>query len=83
MSNGALFVPKSELGIRCGDLRICGLGLRISPANTTNRVTAGRVSVLCPEDRMSVSERMQKDAVLVRPGQTVHGSFTFQPTVRC
>ena len=30
---------------------------------------------------MSVSERMQKDAVLVRPGQAVRGSFTFQPKV--
>ena len=34
-----------------------------------------------PEDRMSVSVRMQKDAALVRPGQAVHWSFTFEPKV--
>lgn len=34
-----------------------------------------------PEDRMSVTEQMRKDAALLEPGQSVDGSFTFESKV--
>jgi hypothetical protein len=32
-------------------------------------------------DRTSIGERMRKDAVLLKPGQSIRGSFTFDPRV--
>jgi hypothetical protein len=34
-----------------------------------------------PVDRMSVSERMRKDVLLLKPGQVVSGSFSFDSGV--
>jgi hypothetical protein len=82
VSNGALFVPKSQWGIRCGDTP--HLWARLEDNSGKHYEPGYGFSCLVgpsPEDRMSVSERMQKDAVLVRPGQAVRGSFTFQPKV--
>lgn len=79
VSNGALFVPRSQWGIRCGDPP--HLWARLEDKSGKHYEPGYVGSCLGPsaEDRMSVPERMQKDAVLLKPGQAVHGSFTFQP----
>ena len=79
VSNGALFVPKSQWGIRCGDPPHLWARLEDNSGKHYEPGYAGSCLGPSPEDRMSVSVRMQKDAVLVRPGQAGHGSFTFEP----
>src|ERR1700719_3991193 len=81
VSNGALFVPKSQWGIRCGDTPHLWARLEDNSGKHYEPGYAWSCLGTRPEDRMSVSERMEKDAVLVRPGQAVRGSFTFQPNV--
>ena len=81
VSNGALFVPKSQWGIRCGDPPHLWARLEDNSGKHYEPGYGGSCLGPSPDDRMSVSESMQKDAVLVRPGQAVHGSFTFQPKV--
>jgi hypothetical protein len=81
VSNGALFVPKSQWGIRCGDPPHLWARLEDNSGKHYEPGYVGSCLGPSPDDRMSVSEGMRKDAVLVRPGQAVHGSFTFQPKV--
>jgi len=81
VSNGALFVPKSQWDIRCGDPPHLWVRLEDNSGKHYEPGYGGSCLGPSPEDRMSVSERMRKDAVLVKPGQAVHGSFTFQPKV--
>lgn len=81
VSNGALFVPKSQWSIRCGDPPHLWARLEDNSGKHYEPGYGGSCLGPSPEHRMSVSQRMQKDAVLVKPGQTVHGSFTFQPKV--
>jgi hypothetical protein len=81
VSNGALFVPKSQWGIRCGDPPHLWARLEDDSGKHYEPGYAGSCLGPSPEDRMSVSVRMQKDAVLVKAGQAVHGSFTFEPKV--
>jgi hypothetical protein len=81
VSNGSLFVPRSQWDIRCGDPP--HLWARLEDQSGKHYEPGFGGSCLGPslEDGMSISERMQKDAVLVKPGQVVHGSFAFQPKV--
>jgi hypothetical protein len=81
VSNGALFVPKSQWGIRCSDPPHLWARLEDNSGKHYEPGYGGSCLGPSPEDRMSVSQRMQKDAVLVKPGQAVHGSFIFQPKV--
>ena len=81
VSNGALFVPKSQWSIRCGDAPHLWARLEDNWGKHYEPGYGGSCLGPSPEDQMSVSERMQKDAKLVKPGQVVHGSFTFQPKV--
>jgi hypothetical protein len=81
VSNGPLFVPKSQWDIRCGDAPHLWARLEDNSGKHYEPGYGGSCLGPSPEDRMSVPDRMQKDAVLVRPGQAVHGRFTFQPSV--
>ena len=81
VSNGALFVPKSQWGIRCGEPPHLWARLEDKSGKHYEPGYAGDCLAPIPDDRMSVPERMQKDAVLLKPGQAVHGSFTFQTKV--
>jgi hypothetical protein len=81
VSSAALFVPKSQWDIRCGDPPHLWAWLEDSSGKHYEPGYAGSCPGPSPEDRVSVSQRMHNDAVLVRPGQAVHGSFTFEPKV--
>src|SRR5690242_17131038 len=81
VSNGALFVPKSQWSLRCGDTPHLWARLEDNSGKHYEPGYGGSCLGPSPEDRMSVSERMQKDAVLVSPGQAVRGAFTFEPKV--
>jgi hypothetical protein len=81
VSNGALFVPKSQWGIRCGEPPHLWARLEDKSGKHYEPGYAGDCLGPIPDDRMSVPERMQKDAVLLKPGQAVHESFTFQTKV--
>ena len=73
--------PNHKLGIRRGDPPHLWARLEDNSGKHYEPGYGGSCLGPSPDDRMSVSESMQKDAVLVRPGQAVHGSFTFQPKV--
>ena len=78
VSNGALFVPKSQWDIRCGDPP--HLWARLEDSSGKHYEAGYGGSCLGPsrEERMSLSERMRKDAVLLKPGQSVSGSFRLE-----
>jgi hypothetical protein len=81
VSNGSLYVPASQWEIKCGNnphlwsLIEDGSGKHYEPG------FAGSCLGPNPIDRMSVSERMRKDALLLKPGQVVSGSFSFDSEV--
>jgi hypothetical protein len=79
VSNGALFFPISQWGIRCSDPP--HLWARLEDKSGKHYEPGYAGDCLGLEDRMSVPEGMRKDAVLLKPGQVVRGSFTFQPKV--
>ena len=81
MSNAALFVPKSQWDVRCGDPP--HLWARLEDNRGKHYEPGYAFSCLGPrpEDRMSISERMGKDAVLLKPGQALQGSFTFESKI--
>jgi hypothetical protein len=81
VSNGALFVPKSQWRMRCGEPPHLWARLEDKSGKHYEPGYAGSCLGPSAADRMSVSERIRADAVLVKPGQAVHGSFTFQPKV--
>ena len=79
VSNGPVFVPKSQWSVRCGDPPFLWARLEDKSGKHYEPGYAG--SCLGRRDRMSVPERMARDAVLLQPGQVVRGYFTFQPKV--
>lgn len=81
VSNGALFVPKSQWDIRCGDPPHFWARLEDTAGKHYEPGYGGSCLGPSPVDRMSIAERMGKDAVLLKPGQSVRGSFTFDPEV--
>lgn len=81
VSNGALFVPKSRWGIQCVAPPYVWARLEDRTGKHYEPGYAGSCLGPGPYDRMSVPERMRRDAVLVKPGQAVHGHFVFQPRV--
>lgn len=77
VSNGALYVPATQWEIKCGNPP--HLWSRLED-NSGKHYEPGYASSCLgpnPVDRMSVSERMRKDAVLLKPGHAVSGSFSF------
>jgi hypothetical protein len=77
ISNGALYVPRSQWEVKCGNPP--HLWSRLEGSSGKHYEPGYAFSCLGPSpvDRMSVSERMQKDAVLLKPEQEVTGSFIF------
>lgn len=80
VSNAALFVPKSQWEIKCGDPPHVWVRLEDSSGKHEPGYFGSCLGP-SPEDQMSVTERMRKDAVLLEPGQSVDGSFTFESKV--
>jgi hypothetical protein len=75
VSNGTLYVPRSQWEIKCGNPP--HFWSRLEDSSGKHYEPGYGFSCLGPSDadRMSVSERMQKDAVLLKPGQQATGSF--------
>ena len=81
VSNAALFVPKSQWDVRCGDPPHFWARLEDNQGKHYEPGYAFSCLGPRPEDRMSISERMGKDAVLLRQGQALQGSFTFESKI--
>lgn len=81
VSNGAFFVPKTQWDIRCGDPP--HVWARIEDSSGKHYEPGYGGSCLGPSqfDKMTLTERMQRDAVLLKPGQSMSGSFTFESKV--
>jgi hypothetical protein len=75
ISNGPIYVPKGQWDIRCGDPpHLWGL-LEDSKGKHYEPGYGGSCGGPSPVEKMSISERMLKDAVLLKPGQSVSGSY--------
>ena len=81
VSNGALYIPATQWEIKCGNPP--HLWSRLED-NSGKHYEPGYASSCLgpnPVDRESVSERMRKDALLLKPGHEVTGSFSFDSKV--
>jgi hypothetical protein len=81
MSNGALYVPASQWEIKCGNSPHLWSQLEDSSGKHYEPGYGGSCTGPDPVDRMTISERMRKDALLLKPGQAVNGSFSFDSKV--
>ena len=81
VSNGALYVPASQWEIKCGNWPHLWSRLEDSSGKHYEPGYGGSCSGPDPVDRLSISERMRKDALLLKPGQAVNGSFSFDSKV--
>ena len=81
VSNGALYVPATQWEIRCGNPPHLWSWLEDSSGKHYEPGYGGSCLGPNPVDRMRVSERMRKDALLLKPGQAAHGSFSFDSKV--
>jgi hypothetical protein len=81
VSNHALFVPRAQWDIKCGNPPHMWARLFDSSGNGLPTGYAGSCLGPDPIDQMSISERMAKDAVLLQPTQFVAGSFTLESKV--
>jgi hypothetical protein len=81
ISNGALYVPATQWEMKCGNPPHLWSRLEDSSGKHYEPGYAGSCLGPNPVDRMSVSERMRKDALLLKPGQAVTGSFSFDSKV--
>lgn len=81
VSNGPLYVPARQWGIKCGDNP--HLWSLIEDSSGKHYEPGFGGSCLFPNqiDSMSVSERMRSDALLLKPGHVVAGSFSFDSSV--
>ena len=81
VSNGSLYVPASQWEIKCGNNPHLWSLIEDSSGKHYEPGFGGSCLGPNPIDRMSVSERMRKDALLLKPGQVVSGSFSFDSEV--
>jgi hypothetical protein len=81
VSNGSLYVPASQWEIKCGSNPHLWSLIEDSSGKHYEPGFGGSCIGPNPIDRMSVSERMRKDALLLKPGQVVSGSFSFDSEV--
>ena len=81
VSNGALYVPAAQWEIKCGNNP--HLWGRLEDQSGKHYEPGFGGSCLGPDhvDRMSISERMRKDALLLEPGQATRGSFVFDSSM--
>ncbi len=81
VSNGALYVPATQWEIKCGNPPHLWSRLEDSSGKHYEPGYASSCGSPNPVEQMSVSERMRKDALLLKPGQEVTGSFSFDSKV--
>ena len=81
VSNGALYVPATQWEIKCGKNPHLWSRLEDRLGKHYEPGFGGSCIGPNPVDRMSLSERMRKDALLLKPGQQVTGSFTLDSSV--
>jgi hypothetical protein len=81
VSNGAVYVPATQWEIKCGNPPHLWSRLEDSTGKHYEPGYGGSCLGPDPVDRMTVSERMRKDALLLKPGQAVTGSFIFDSKV--
>jgi hypothetical protein len=81
VSNGALYVPASQWEIKCGNSPHLWSQLEDGSGKHYEPGYGGSCAGGGPIDRMSISERMRKDALLLKPGQSVTGTFTYYSSV--
>jgi hypothetical protein len=81
VSNGALYVPAAQWEIKCGNNPHLWSRLEDRSGKHYEPGYGGSCGSPNPIDQMSLSERMRKDALLLKPGQTVTGSFTLDSSV--
>lgn len=81
VSNGALYVPAAQWEVKCGNPPHLWSRLEDPSGKHYEPGYGGSCLGPSPVDRMSLSERMRKDALLLKPGQVVTGSFTLDSSV--
>ena len=81
VSNGALYVPAAQWEIKCGNPPHLWSRLEDRSGKHYEPGYGGSCFGPNPVDRMSLSERMRKDALLLKPGQAVTSSFTLDSSV--
>jgi len=81
VSNAPLYVPATQWEIKCGNPPHFWSRLEDSSGKHYEPGYASSCLGPNPIDRMSVSERMRKDAQRLEPGQKVTGSFSFDSKV--
>jgi hypothetical protein len=81
VSNAPLYIPATQWETKCGNPPHLWSRLEDSSGKRYEPGYGG--SCLGPNavDRMSLPERMRKDALLLKPGQSVTGSFRFDSEV--
>lgn len=81
VSNGVLYVPAAQWEIKCGNNPHLWSRLEDRSGKHYEPGFGGSCLGPNPVDRMSLSERMRKDALLLKPKQAVIGSFTLESSV--
>lgn len=81
VSNGPLYVPATQWEIKCGNNPHFWSRLEDHAGKHYEPGFGGSCLGPNPVDPMSISERMQKDALLLKPGQATFGTFDFDSSV--
>ena len=81
VSNGALYIPATQWEVKCGNPPHLWSRLEDNSGKHYEPGYGGSCPGPDPVDRMSLSERMRKDAWLLKPGQAVTGSFSFDSKI--
>jgi hypothetical protein len=81
VSNSALYVPATQWEIKCGNNPHFWSRFEDHSGKHYEPGYAGSCLGPNPVDRMSLSERMRRDALLLKPSQAATGSFTLDSSV--
>jgi hypothetical protein len=81
VSNGVLYVPATQWEIKCGNPPHLWSRLEDRSGKHYEPGYGGSCGGPDPVDQMSIPERMRKDALLLKPGQALTGSFSFDSKV--
>ncbi len=81
ISNASLYIPATQWEIKCGNSP--HLWSRLEDSSGKHYEPGFGGSCLGPNavDRMSLPERMRKDALLLKPGESMTGSFRFDSKI--
>lgn len=81
VSRGALYVPRSQWEVKCGNPPHLWSRLEDGSGKHYEPGYGGSCLGPSPIDQMTLSERMRKDAVLLKPGDEATGSFMFDSKI--